>query len=70
MGILVEVLYRTRDWLPYISRALGVPEGEQAVEGPFDALDALLLVLLGVLGGEGQVGDTRPVLAPVEIQQS
>jgi hypothetical protein len=40
------------------------------VEGPFDALDALLLVLLGVLGGEGHLGDTRPVLALIEVQQS
>ena len=40
------------------------------VEGPFNTLDALLLVLLGVLGGEGHLRNTRPVLTPVEIQQS
>lgn len=40
------------------------------VECPFGALDALLLVLLGVLGGEGHLGDTRPVIALIKVKQS
>ena len=40
------------------------------VESPFHALDAPLLVLLGVFGGEGHLRDAGPVLTPVEIQQS
>lgn len=40
------------------------------VESPFDAVDALLLVLLGILGGEGHLGNAWPVLAPIEVQQA
>lgn len=54
----------------YISRLLRVPEPEEVVESPFDALDATLLVLLGVLGGEGDLGNGRPVGAPIEVQQA
>jgi len=38
----------------YISRFLWIPERKQLVESPFDALNPLLLILLRVLGREGQ----------------
>lgn len=39
------------------------------VQSPFHALDAFLLVLLGILGGEGHLSDTGPVLTLIEIQK-
>lgn len=36
----------------YIARFFCIPQFEQSVERPLDALNALLLVLLGILSGK------------------
>jgi hypothetical protein len=57
-------------WTSHISGVFRIPYFEQAVKSPFCASDTLLLVLLGIPGGEGLVGYGRPVSALVEVQES
>lgn len=54
----------------YISRLVGIPQLEQAVEYPFGGFDALLLVLLRVFCREGLGGDVGPVRPSIKVQQA
>ena len=53
----------------YVTSFLRVPEVEELIQCPLDALDALLLAALArILGGEGLVADPGPIWKQVEVE--
>ena len=52
---------------PYIPSGAGVPEGNEMVQGPFNSLHALALVLRRVCEGAGR--NLRPVVMAIELEE-
>ena len=46
-----------------------IPYLKQAVKGPFNALNAGLLVLQGIFVCKGLSGDRRPIVASMEVKK-
>ena len=54
---------------PHVLRLFRIPYFEQTVKRPFNALDASLLILQGILASESLRSDYGPIIASVKIKQ-
>jgi hypothetical protein len=54
----------------YITGFVRVPQAEELVQRPLNALDALLLALGGIFGTERQGVEIGPIGPQIEIQQA
>ena len=52
-----------------IMRSFGIPELEQTIESPFDAMNAGLLILESILSGERLRSDCWPVITSIEVKK-